>query len=40
MTQANAIITGVSASFDLIVPVTIAIVGFFLVIRLAKRVVK
>jgi len=39
-TEANAIITSVQAAFDLLVPVTIAIVTFFVVIRLAKRVVK
>jgi len=39
-TEANAIITSVESAFDLLVPVTIAIVTFFVVIRLAKRVVK
>jgi len=39
-TEANAIITSVDSAFDLLVPVTIAIVTFFVVIRLAKRVVK
>jgi len=39
-TEANAIITSVQDAFDLLVPVTIAIVTFFVVIRLAKRVVK
>lgn len=39
-TQANAIISAVESAFDLLVPVTVAIVTFFVVIRLAKRVVK
>lgn len=39
-TEANAIIVSVESAFDLLVPVTIAIVTFFVVIRLAKRVVK
>jgi len=39
-TEANAIISSVDAAFDLLVPVTVAIVTFFVVIRLAKRVVK
>jgi len=39
-TEANAIITNVEAVFDLVVPVTVAIVTFFVAVRLAKRVVK
>jgi len=39
-TEAHAIITSVDTAFDLIVPITVAIVTFFVVIRLAKRVVK
>jgi len=39
-TEANAIITNVESVFDLVVPVTVAIVTFFVAVRLAKRVVK
>lgn len=39
-TEANSIIDAVSTAFDAIVPITVAIVTFFVVIRLAKRVVK
>lgn len=38
-TEANAIITQVESSFDLLVPVAVSIVTFFVVLRLAKRVV-
>jgi len=38
-TEANAIITQVSDSFDLLVPVAVGIATFFVVLRLAKRVV-
>jgi len=39
-TEANAIITNVESVFNLVVPVTVAIVTFFVAVRLAKRVVK
>jgi len=39
-TEANAIITQVESSFDLLVPVAVSIATFFVVLRLAKRVVK
>jgi len=39
-TEAFEIIDTVSTAFDLLVPITVSIVTFFVVIRLAKRVVK
>lgn len=38
-TEANAIITQVESSFDLLVPVAVSITAFFVILRLAKRVV-
>jgi len=38
-TEANAIITQVQSSFDLLIPVAVSIATFFVVLRLAKRVV-
>jgi riboflavin transporter FmnP len=39
-TDASAVVSAVETAFELIAPVTVAIVTFFVVIRLAKRVVK
>jgi hypothetical protein len=38
-TEAHSIISAVETAFDLIVPICVSIVSFFVVIRLAKRVV-